>query len=235
MRVLALDTTTRDGSVAIVEDDTVIVEERGDFSRPHAERLPGDVVRALAAARLSVSDIDLFAVVSGPGSFTGVRIGIATVQGMALVQGKRVVAVSTLMALAEAISPALVSGALVGTWMDAHRRSVFSGLWRVRSDELFSAGRLEEVEAATVGGPEETLSRWQAAATAPSFIGGDGAIMYAGAIGDAAVVVVAPPLASVVGRMAVALGRDGATLHPAGVRPLYVRRPDAEVARDARR
>lgn len=235
MHVLALDTTTRDGSVAIVEDDRVIFEENGDPCRPHAERLPGDLVRALAAASLSPSDIDVFAVVSGPGSFTGVRTGIATIQGMALVHGRRVVAVSTLEAIAEAVSLVVKPGALIGTWMDARRHSVFSALWRLRDTARFSTHRFEEVESARVGDPEETLLRWARGPGAPVVVAGDGAVLYAGIIGSGSLVVAAPPLASVVGLMAVVRARENDTSDPAGVQPAYVRRPDVEAARDAGR
>src|SRR5262245_60283478 len=126
MHILALDTTTREGSVSIVSDAGVLVETRGDASRSHAERLPADLLRALELCGLSSSDIDVFAVACGPGSFTGLRIGIATIQGLAFAHNARVVPVSALMALAEAASQDLAAGALVGAWMDAHRREVFS-------------------------------------------------------------------------------------------------------------
>src|SRR5579859_7501705 len=104
MRVLALDTTTRAGSVALIVDDesrgvTRIVERAGDATRTHAQRLPGDLAALLADYQLSWTDIDLFAVASGPGSFTGLRIGIATMQGLALVGKRPIVGVSALDAL----------------------------------------------------------------------------------------------------------------------------------------
>src|SRR2546428_12424490 len=98
MRVLALDTTTRAGSVAIVNDGDVLVERLGDPERSHAERLPTDILIALDASGLAMSDIDIFAVSAGPGSFTGLRIGIATIQGLAFVNRRRVVPVSALTA-----------------------------------------------------------------------------------------------------------------------------------------
>ena len=77
MRVIALDSTTRAGSVALVEDDCVIDERAGDASRSHAEWLPGEIVDLAAAHGVALAEVDLFAVASGPGSFTGLRIGIA--------------------------------------------------------------------------------------------------------------------------------------------------------------
>src|SRR5216110_3382495 len=106
MYILALDTTTRDGSVALTDDHHVVDERRGDVVRSHAERLPDELVALGRAHGLSVSEIDLFAVASGPGSFTGLRIGIATIQGLALTTGRRIVAVSALEALAQSAGSA---------------------------------------------------------------------------------------------------------------------------------
>src|ERR1051326_6280082 len=118
MRVLALDSTTRAGSVALVVVDArgnVTVDERaGDASRAHGERLPGE----LAALGAPWATIAVFAVASGPGSFTGLRVGGATVQGLALATGRRVVGVSTLGAQAQCARARLAGGALVGAWVD---------------------------------------------------------------------------------------------------------------------
>src|SRR5438067_13667736 len=127
MRVLALDTTTRAGSVALIEDDLVVDERAGDASRTHGERLPAE----LAQLGAPWASIDVFAVASGPGSFTGLRIGIATMQGLALVTGRRVVGVSALEALAQVASADLSPGALVAPWIDAQRGEVFSALYRI--------------------------------------------------------------------------------------------------------
>src|SRR3954453_22694664 len=98
MRILALDTTTQAGSVALVEDGGVVLERAGDPTHPHAERLPRDILDLLAAAGCRTAEVDLFAVASGPGSFTGLRIGIATVQGLAFVHRRRIAAISALEA-----------------------------------------------------------------------------------------------------------------------------------------
>jgi tRNA threonylcarbamoyladenosine biosynthesis protein TsaB len=201
MRVLALDTTTPAGSAALVEDDRILAEERGDGTRPHAERLPSELLRILARVGLPLSAVDLFAVAAGPGSFTGLRIGIATVQGLAFVQQKRIVAVSALEAAAHAVSGDLRPGDLVGAWIDAHRRDVFSALFRVGLPAIFA---------------------------------GDGAVTYHDSIGGGGRVVEPACLAGAIGRLAVMRARAGEAIDAAAVQPLYVRRPDAEIARDAR-
>jgi tRNA threonylcarbamoyladenosine biosynthesis protein TsaB len=238
MYVLALDTTTRDGSVALVDEHQVIEERRGDAERTHAERLPDELLALADAHGLSPGGIDLFAVAAGPGSFTGLRIGIATIQGLALTTGKRIVGVSALEALAH--SAGRGPGTFVAAWMDARRRDVFAALYRVVDAPPFSPERLVEVEGAFVGDPGTTLARWGShLRDAKATFVGDGAALYADAISDRQemgweILSEAPLLAGAVGRMAVARAERGDTIHPADVHPLYVRRPDAEVERERR-
>ena len=236
MRVLALDSTTRAGSVALVDGDRIVDERSGDGSRTHAERLPAELVALVDAHGLSLADIDLYAVAAGPGSFTGLRIGIATMQGLAFVHGRRILAVSALEALAHAASAGERAGTMLAVWIDAHRRDVFAALYRVTTAAPFSAQRLEEIDGPSVGAPASILSRWTTEFTAlPSIFVGDGADLFAAEIRQAAPAarVLPPPLvAGALGRVAV--GRASEAVDPAAVRPLYVRRPDAELARDAR-
>ena len=131
MKVLALDTTTRVGSVALIDDERILDERDGDGARTHAQRLPQELLAVAKDNGVALSEIDLFAVASGPGSFTGMRIGIATIQGLALVAGRRAVAVSALDALAHMASRELAVGAIIAVWTDAYRRDVFASLYRV--------------------------------------------------------------------------------------------------------
>ena len=103
MLVLALDTTTRQGSVALARDAVLLGCEVGDDRLTHGERLPGDLIRLLERNNTRLSDIDLFAVAAGPGSFTGLRIGIATMQGLAVTNGRGLVGISALDALNAAV------------------------------------------------------------------------------------------------------------------------------------
>src|SRR5687767_10917964 len=107
MLVLALDTTTRQGSVALAGDGGLVGVYAGDAAITHGERLPGDVTSLLDAHHLRLADVDLFAVASGPGSFTGLRIGIAIMQGFAFAGGKPLVGISALDATHEAVSSQL--------------------------------------------------------------------------------------------------------------------------------
>jgi tRNA threonylcarbamoyladenosine biosynthesis protein TsaB len=234
MRVIALDSTTRAGSVALVDNGRIVDERSGDPSRSHAERLPMEIVALAHAHRVVLGDVDLFAVASGPGSFTGLRIGIATMQGLAFVHRRRVFAVSVLEALAHAATAASAPGSIVGVWMDAHRRDVFSAAYRVGSGKPFTTARVEEIDAPAVDEPAAIVSRWRGELPdAPAVVVGDGAELFRREILDAfpdAIVVAAPPVAGTIGLLAST--RPDEAIAPAAIRPLYVRRPDAELARD---
>ena len=253
MIVLALDTTTRGGSVAITRDGALVEVSAGDESLTHAARLPGDIVRCLGRHGLGLADVDLFAVAAGPGSFTGLRIGIATVQGLAFAGRRPVVAVSALDALAYAATRETPSGpSLIGAWMDAQRHEVYACLYsRVGSAPISPAsaaepgdksaaglGDLRVVTAAEVGSPELVLERWAQELHVASVFVGDGASAYhallSQRLGDRATVLdrlpVAPAIAEIAGRRA----RLGLAITPHAIKPIYVRRPDAELARDRR-
>src|SRR5687768_5743153 len=126
MLVLALDTTTRAGSCAVARDGVVLRERGGDPDRPHDTRMPGDLMTLLEEERITLPDIDVFAVATGPGSFTGLRVGIATMQGLAFAEGKPLIGVSAFDALVRLASPGPRSGpavqgpaAQIATWVDA--------------------------------------------------------------------------------------------------------------------
>jgi tRNA threonylcarbamoyladenosine biosynthesis protein TsaB len=234
MRVLALDTTTRAGSVAVTDGGRLVVEHAGDASRAHAVRLPHEILHALEEARLSSSDIDLFAVAAGPGSFTGLRIGIATIQGFAFAHRTPVAPISALRALGEVAAAQAAVGVRVAAWMDAHRRDVFSALYEVAPPAAGSAAtaNLLELEAPSVGTPSGTLARWTRLGLLPVAVAGDGAGLYADLLRGVSVTA-PPPLAAVIARLGSVAAAAGHALRPDAVHPLYVRRPDAEVARDA--
>jgi tRNA threonylcarbamoyladenosine biosynthesis protein TsaB len=236
MLVLALDSTTRAGSVALVEDDRVIAARAGDAERTHAERLPRDLEALLETHGQRTSNVDLFAVAAGPGSFTGLRVGIATMQALAFVHRRPLAAVSALEAMALAACSSVNGPVLIGAWMDAHRRDVFSALYRAGDGTGAAETPLVEVEGPHVGDPAATLARWSSVAAGERihFIG-DGAIAWSDLVRarhPGTAVLEHPLLAGTIGRMAVALARSGQAGDPASIRPLYVRRPDAVVERE---
>lgn len=120
----------------------------------------------------------------------------------------------------------------MAAWVDAHRGEVFSALYEVADQPVYSATRLIERDSASVGDPAVILSRWRRQFDAMCVFAGDGAVAYADGIAGQGRVLAFPMLASVIGRMAVSRARNGDTLDPASIYPLYVRRPDAELDRE---
>jgi tRNA threonylcarbamoyladenosine biosynthesis protein TsaB len=102
MRVFAIDTALEACSAAVLdsERDAIIARESLPMVRGHAESLMPLIARVIGAAKLDFKQIDRFAVTTGPGSFTGLRVGIAAARGLALAAGKPAVGISTLAALA---------------------------------------------------------------------------------------------------------------------------------------
>jgi tRNA threonylcarbamoyladenosine biosynthesis protein TsaB len=238
MLVLALDTTTRQGSTALARDADLLGVELGDASLTHGQRLPGDIISLLDRHGLKVSDIDLFAVAAGPGSFTGLRIGIASMQGLALANHRPLIGISALDALYATSPEAGVPDdvAMVGAWMDAHRGQIFSALYRVPSEPggfLRPSGAV--IDQPSVGDPEAVLRRWMPliAGGGVAFLG-DGAQAYSALIAAErpdAVLPAVVPLAPAIARLA-RVRRDEERGTPGSIQPIYVRRPDAEIARE---
>lgn len=99
MKILSVDTSVRKGSAAVVEDGRVISEHVYEAVSSHSEMLLSGIDRTLKKAGMMLNDIDAFAVCIGPGSFTGLRIGLSTVKGLAMARGRPIAGVSTLEAL----------------------------------------------------------------------------------------------------------------------------------------
>jgi tRNA threonylcarbamoyladenosine biosynthesis protein TsaB len=229
MRLVALDTTARAGSVALAIDGTVIEARTGDASRTHGERLPGDILDLLAAHGLRAADIDVYAVAAGPGSFTGLRVGIASIQGLALAHSRRVVAVSALDALAHiAARNREPSAALTGALIDAQRGEIFGALYRGKA----------EVATPLVASPRQAIAEWRLLLAGADVLAiGDGVARYRdvleAALGERVRFYepLIPQLAPAIAEMAYELAASGATIAPHAIVPIYIRRPDAEIAR----
>src|SRR5678815_2551548 len=126
--ILSLDTTTKAASCAVARDGVVLNEERIDPTRQVALQLPVALRDILDLSAIALDEIDAFAVATGPGSFTGLRIGIATMQGLAFGQRKPLIGISGLTALRAVASPAFL-GSRIATWVDAWRGDVYGALF----------------------------------------------------------------------------------------------------------
>jgi tRNA A37 threonylcarbamoyladenosine modification protein TsaB len=145
------------------------------------------------------------------------------------------VALSALEALAYAAARhGAAPGITVASWIDAHRGDVFGALYRIEAAAPFSPAELTAIEAPAVQAPSAALDRWKTAGLTPDLFIGSGALLHAGVIAGAGHhrILPPPPLAGIIGRAAIARARAGDTVDPGSVQPLYIRRPDAEVARD---
>jgi tRNA threonylcarbamoyladenosine biosynthesis protein TsaB len=169
MRILGLDTSTRSGSVALVEDGRIRAELNVAGPLDHSERLLPSVDFLLDRLGLAVNDLDAVAVTRGPGSFTGVRVGLATAAGLARAAGIPAAGVPTLEALAHATPPP-EAGRWICTWIDAGRREIYAAAFEVME------GGLQQCLPPTVEPPSAWLERLPEVAA--TFVG-DGSESYA--------------------------------------------------------
>jgi tRNA threonylcarbamoyladenosine biosynthesis protein TsaB len=133
--ILAIETATMSGSIVLARGDEVIGGFNGDPGTSHSNTLLADVDRLLSDTNTGLAQIDLFAVAAGPGSFTGLRIGIATVKALATTLDRPCAAVPTLHAVALSGGPAESSVAL----LPAGRGEVFAQLFSVSGDGVVTA------------------------------------------------------------------------------------------------
>ena len=194
----------------------------------HVTRLLADARALLERAGLAFADVGLIAVGTGPGSFTGLRIGVATARGLALATGAPVAGVSTLRALAQTPEPP-PPGTLVLPVVDARRGEVFAAGWR-DGEPVFQPRAMapEELAELAEGGGARSRRPWLAV--------GDGAVRFREALVQAGVTVPAPgsPAHRVSAATVCRLAAEAEPAPHRAVVPDYLRLPDAEEALRAR-
>ena len=223
MMILAIDTASRSCGVAVVSDGAVLAEINDVSGQTHSRHLMGMVDRALAMSVGPPQRIDAYAVTRGPGSFTGLRIGISTAKGLAEAAGKPLVGVSSLEALAWQVFP---TDRLVVPMLDARRKEVYAARFRRKGSGLRPVGR----EGALA--PEAAV----ADIAEPSLLVGDGAVFYAerlqGLLGER--MQLALPFQHIIRASTVAfLARSRMTTVPderVTLRPRYLRKSYADQA-----
>ncbi|MBM3305113.1 MAG: tRNA (adenosine(37)-N6)-threonylcarbamoyltransferase complex dimerization subunit type 1 TsaB [Candidatus Aminicenantes bacterium] len=223
MRILAVDTTTPSGSVALLDNERLLGEFCLESPATHSARLFRAIDALLEAAGLGVGQVDGFAVAAGPGSFTGIRIGLGAVKSLAFASGKPVAPVSTLLALA--MKPVAEGARLVCPLLDAKKEEIYAALFERRR-----AG-LEELIAQGVYSSDAFFARLPARRVI-TFIGG-GLEAYreklASHVRDKARISGRSPfIAAEVGRAGFRLIREGQGVSAAGLEPVYFRRSQAE-------
>ena len=221
MKILALDSTAKVAAAALLDDDRLLCKVAVSDAMTHSATLLPEIERLLKDAGLTFADIDLFAASAGPGSFTGVRIGAATLKGIAFGRNKPCCAVSALEALAYNLRR---TDGIVCALMDARRGQFYTATFavadgkvtRLSPDEAKSG---EEIAASLAAYPHVTLVGDGAAVALPFF--------------DRLPVELCPEENRLadgesVGLVAYAMYRAGRTVSDADFAPVYLRLPQAE-------
>ena len=226
MKIFALDTSSQSASCAVWEDGCLLGEFFTNVHLTHSQTILPMAQDLLTQTRLTLGEMDLFAVTNGPGSFTGLRIGLAAVKGMAHALGKPCLPISTLEALAYNYQG---TRCLVAPVLDARCAQVYTALFRWEGAVLT---RLCEDAAIPLSELAQRLKNLEE----PVFLVGDGAEMcynkLGGQIGEP-LLLSAPALrythAAAVACAAAQAAADQTTfLNPAELAPVYLRLPQAE-------
>ena len=170
MIILALDSTATSASVALCDGKRLLAEYTIENGNTHSENLLPMVEELLNKFKLSPRDVDLFACTAGPGSFTGVRIGVATVKGLAFGTDKPCIGVSTLASLARNLTgfgAELQNGVIVSPVMNARRSQVYNALFRICGNKI---ERLTPDRAIPISELESELMHY----SSPIYLCGDG-------------------------------------------------------------
>lgn len=168
MRILGLDSATNVASVAVVEDDKLLAEMIFNTSKTHSQRLMPMLAWMLNEAQLELKDLDGLAVAVGPGSFTGLRIGLATIKALAYVQGLPILAVPTLDGLAANLEG---TEGLVCPILNARKGEVYAAVYR------WNGSSQERMSGYWALSPEKLIERLRSYQEQITFLG-DGVPVY---------------------------------------------------------
>ena len=226
MNILAIDTAGKTAAVAVMRDDTLLYEMASNTGLTHSETLLPMVDTALKACGLTPAQLDLYAVTNGPGSFTGLRIGLAVIKGLALPRQIPCAGVSTMAALAYGLAG---EGTVIGA-QDARRGQVYWGAF-----DLATHDRLTEDAAA----PIASLENFVQSCKKPLFFVGDGASLCYNVYKSVPGVAAAPSALQILRGAGVALAAKamwerGECVPPAALLPDYHRLSQAERERAER-
>ena len=228
MYILGIETATKTGGVSIVSETGVLAEYTLNIEVTHSERLMSTVDRVLKDTGFTLANIDGFGVSIGPGSFTGLRIGLSTVKGLAFATGKPVAAVPTLKALAWNIP---FSQYPVCPLLDARKNEVYAALFRHDGQNYI------QEKPDTVISLEEMVGTM----TGDILFTGEGARLFAvdikkifGGRAHFAPLSSSVPSAASIAEIALMMLKSGQQTDPDALVPMYIRRPEAEVAWEKR-
>lgn len=225
MKILALDSSAVSASACLMEDGKILGESYVNIRQTHSQTLMVMTQAVLENTGCPLCDVDLFAVSAGPGSFTGVRIGVACVKGMAMALQKPCAGVSTLSAMAENLSD--VSGVICAV-MDARCQQVYNALFRVE-DGIVT--RITEDRAISISDLANECAEFRETI----YLVGDGALLCDQSeafLSLPSVRLVSEPLryqrSSGVAKVAMQMAQNDQLLSAEELAPIYLRLPQAE-------
>ena len=230
MKTLALETSAKSVSLAVTENGTLLAQAYQDRGLTHSVTLMPLLDGMLKTAGLTLDDMDIIAVAQGPGSFTGIRIGVSAAKGLAWAKALPCCGVSTLEAMAYGVTD--FEGVVVGA-MDARRQQVYNALFRTENGRVT---RLCADRAVAM----ELVAKELAAIPEPKLIVGDGAVLLYDFLQKARIGCrLASPLhrqqsAAGGARAAEHLAAQGLTCSAQELQPVYLRLSQAERERLAR-
>lgn len=227
MKILAIDSSAKVAAAAICTEDKILAETVLDTGLTHSQTLMPVCASLLENARIELGEIDAFAVAAGPGSFTGLRIGIAAVKGMALPTDKPCIPVSTLEGLAYNL---IGLDGIACAVMDARRNQVYNALFALADGKVT---RLCEDRAISVEQLEAELSRF----SQKILLCGDGALLCQSKLSNTLPDIrLAPPALRFqrASGVAAAAFHNKNTLTARQLIPRYLRLPQAERERNER-
>lgn len=167
MKILAIETASKVCGVSLLEDNNLIKESLLEDENTHSVKLMPLVDETLKEANLTIKDIDLFACDKGPGSFTGIRIGIATIKGFADATMKKVIGITSLESLAYGEN----TNGIICAMIDAKNENVYYGFF-LKTDE-----KCKQINKLQFGTVEEVLAEAYNLKEQITFVG-DGSITY---------------------------------------------------------
>lgn len=233
MRVLAVDSSGLVASVAVVEDEVLLAEYTMNYKKTHSQTLLPMLQEVKEMIELELDSIDAIAVAAGPGSFTGLRIGSATVKGLGLALNKPIVEVPTLEGLAYNLCG---TTHLVCPLMDARRNQVYTGIYRFIAEE--KTWRMEVVKEQCAVDVSEILQICNEMGEPVIFLG-DGVPVYREKIAEICKIpyTFAPAnmnrqRATSVGSLGIIYAKQGKVVTAAEHAPEYLRKSQAERERE---
>ena len=230
MKLLAFETSAKAGSVALLEGSTILAESYQNTGLTHSQTLMTMAEDLLKSCGLAPSDVEAVAVANGPGSFTGVRIGVAAAKGYAWGGELPLYGVSTLEAMA--LQLGIYQGYVLPV-MDARRSQVYNAVFHCDAGNLTRCTEDRAISLAELG---EEIKNFKE----PIFLVGDGSILCYNTLKEAVPNLILPPehrmhqRAAGVGLAAAAMIARGETGDAAGLQPNYLRLSQAERERLAR-